>query len=281
MGLVYRALGLMAYVNEVLGRIAVYHVRLNWILLAVLLWYFGDGATHLASRGPGGAGTHSPLFAVMEVSLSATALALIAVCWMQRNTIFRPATFLARNGVLSRDQDPAAAPLVDLRVTGRFDRGHGNSLMLRDFPARWDISETGAISIETRVTDVGTFDSIPPLSGDPSGSWSLIVPRETLTHGLEDGVLYYGLSARPALRLSLPGRRTTAILSVTNTAQLIALCRTFDALLADSAAKEAIFYSTLKQNLDQPAPTHNPEPADTVKKSGDAIPWEKLIDFSG
>jgi len=62
--------------------------------------------------------------------------------------------------------------------------------------------------------------------------------------------------------------------------QLIALHRTFDALLAESAAKEAAFYSQLQENLAQPPAKPKPEPADGVKKSAEAIPWENLIDFS-
>ena len=70
----------------------------------------------------------------------------------------------------------------------------------------------GAISIETDVIVAGVSLSL----SDNSGRWSLVVPREALSDGGEPGRLYFGLSARPATRLRLPGRRTTAILSVTS-----------------------------------------------------------------
>jgi hypothetical protein len=94
-------------------------------------------------------------------------------------------------------------------------------------------------------------------------------------------MLYFGLSARPAFRLTLPGRRTIAILSVKNASQLLTLSRLFDDLLAESAAKAASFFSaTLDAQTSQPSPNHPPEPIDRREKSGEEIPWKNLIDFS-
>jgi hypothetical protein len=50
--LVHRALGITALVNEILGAITFYHIRLNWIVLAVLPGLFVDGAAQLGSPRP-------------------------------------------------------------------------------------------------------------------------------------------------------------------------------------------------------------------------------------
>jgi hypothetical protein len=169
---------------------------------------------------------------------------------------------------------------IDLRVSGRFDRGLGHSLSLREIPVRWNIDDTGSILLETYIEEAEGIDLALPLS-DRSGPWSLIVPREALVDGTEEGVLYFGLSARPAFRLTLPGRRMTAILSVKNASQLMTLSRLFDVLLAESAAKAVRFFSaTLDASASQPSPNHPPEPIDCREKPGDEIPWKNLIDYS-
>ena len=115
---------------------------------------------------------------------------------------------------------------------------------------------------------------------DHSGHWSLIIPREALSDGLEEGMLYSGLSARPAFRLWLPGRRRTAILSVGNASQAITLKRMFHEILNESAAKEAGFRDRLEANLDQPSPDHPPGASERRAKPGEDISWKDLIDFS-
>jgi hypothetical protein len=282
MSLLYRALGITALVNEILAAISFYHIRLNWILLAVLAILFGDGAAQLGSPRLTWHFLHPLVSPILEMSFSALAIVLLLICMTRRNTVFRPTAFVVGDGAISRTAGAGQYQEFDLRVTAQFERGGGNTVSIREFPFRWEISDTGAISIETRVGAAGglDLDMLAPQSGDPSGLWSLIVPRKSLTDGLEDGILYFGLSARPALRLAFPGRRTAAILSVRHAEQLIALRSTFDTLLAQSAAKEAAFFSGVKEKLAQPASQQNAEPAGGTKRSGETIPWENLIDFS-
>jgi hypothetical protein len=115
---------------------------------------------------------------------------------------------------------------------------------------------------------------------DHSGHWSLIIPREALIAGTEEGLLYSGLLARPAFRLALPGRRTTAILSVRDASQAIILSRMFDGILKESAAREAAFRDRLEANLDRPSPVHPPGTSGRRAKPAEEIPWDDLIDFS-
>jgi hypothetical protein len=280
MSLLYRALGIAALFNEVLGAIRWNHIRLNWILLAVLSLVFVDGAVRLESPRVIWPFLHPQTVPVLQMALSSSALVLALISLARRNSIFRPIDLVAEKGGPPPAADPVESQQVDLQVTGRFDRGGGNSVSLINFPCRWHISETGAISLETRVVELGGFDPFRPLGGEASGEWNLLVPRETLTDRLEDGMLYFGISARPAVRLSFPGRRMTATLSVRNVSQRLALRRQFDALLATSADAEKIFYHDLEEKLAQPPPTHKPEPAKARNKSGEGIPWDNLIDFS-
>jgi hypothetical protein len=154
MGLYYRALGVMAATNHVLGSIRLYHIALNWLAVASLVWVFVDGAGRLGEPMPGGVfGEHrAPVMAA--VALSACGLILLAVCMWRRNLIFRTTTSWTQSAA------PAAGgrdggETIDLRATGRFHRGAGDALTLRDFPVVWDVSETGAVSLVTRVVDRG------------------------------------------------------------------------------------------------------------------------------
>jgi hypothetical protein len=281
MWLFYRLLGLAAFVDEVLGSIRLnYIIRCNWILFALISLYFCAGASALGLPWPK-LPSDIPLdYPGIQTALALTALALLVICWLRGDTIFRPMNIVARTDNMPQTPVPVGREEIDLRISGRFDRGLGHSLSLREFPARWNIHDTGSISLETFVEHVGGFDfSISP--SDNSGRWSLVVPRETLIDGTEEGMLYFGLSARPAFRLKLPGRRMTAILSVKNASQLMSLSRMFDLLAAESAAKEASFFrTTLMANPSQPSPTHRPEPTERQEKPGEEIPWKNLIDFS-
>jgi hypothetical protein len=276
MWLFYRLLGLTALLDEGAGSIRLnYLIRGDWILFAVIFFYFITGAS--AFGLPWANPLEIPLaYPVLQTSLAASALALLVICWMRRDTIFRPMNIVARG--VDTSQSPIPGP-IDLRFSGRFDRSLGHYLSLRNFPVWWNVDDTGSISLETRVKEAGVFD-VETLLSDSSGHWSLIVPRETLIAGAEEGTLYFGLSARPAFRLSLPGRRTTAILSVKNASQLMTLSRLFDGLLAESAAKEASFFRNLDANPSQPSPPRPPEPTERREKPGGEIPWDNLIDFS-
>jgi hypothetical protein len=276
----HRALGIAALVNEVLGAIRWNHIRLNWILLVVLALLFADGFAQLGSPRLNLPFLHPLFLPVLQMVLSSSAFAFCVVSLGCRNTIFRPAHVAAKSDGTSQAVDQLNSGKIDLRVTGRFDRGAGNSISLIEFPCQFRVSDTGAISLETRVVEVGVFDAFRPHGGERSGEWSLLVPRETLRGNLQDGFLYFGLSARRAVRLTFPGRRMTAILSVGNVPQLLALRLMFDSLLAASAASEKVFYKTLEENLAQPSTAQSAEPKVATKNSGDSVPWENLIDFS-
>src|SRR5262249_5062560 len=128
------------------------------------------------------------------------------------------------------------------------------------------------------------------LFGDPadrSGSWSLVLSRETLAGDVEDGLLYLGLSARPALRLRVPGEPRAVILSLGRASELMAFRRQLDEVLAESARRGAMFAAQLEAIA---APHHaaaggapgpaKGTPAVAEKKAGGEIDWEKLIDLS-
>jgi hypothetical protein len=276
----HRALGIAALVNQVLGAIRWNHIRLNWILLVVLALLFADGFVQLGSPRLSLSFLHPRLLPVLQMILSSSAVAFCVFSLARRNTIFRPTHAVTNNVGTSQADELVNASKIDLRVTGRFDRGGGNSISLIEFPCQMQVSDTGAISLETRVVEAGGFDSFRPHGGERSGEWSLLVPRETLTGGLQYGFLYFGLSARPAVRLTFSGRRMTAILSVGNAQQLLALRLMFDSLLTASAASEKVFYKRLEENLTQPLAGQSPEPKLATKDSGDSVPWDNLIDFS-
>jgi hypothetical protein len=276
----HRTLGIAALVNEFLGAIRWNHIRLNWILLVVLALLFADGFVQLGSPRLSLSFLHPLFLPVLQMILSSTAFAFCVVSLVRRNTIFRPTHVVANNVGTSQAEELVNASKIGLRVTSRFDRGGGNSISLIEFPCQLRVSDTGAISLETRVVEAGGFDSFRPHGGERSGEWSLLVPRETLTSGLQDGFLYFGLSARPAVRLAFPGRRMTAILSVGNAQQVRALRLIFDSLLDASAASEKVFYKKLEENLTQPSAAPRPEPKIATKNSSDSVPWENLIDFS-
>jgi hypothetical protein len=282
MGLFYRVLGLMAFVHELCRSIYVYHIiRIDWIVVALLLFYVFAGASALGLPWPPFPLEIQLAYPVLQTTLASSALALFLICWVRRDTIFRPMNIIARGDSMLRRVVSERPEPIDLRISGRFDRGFGQPLSLRELPVRWKIEDTGAILLESNVEEVHIGSDFPFPRSDSSGYWSLIIPREALIEGAEEGILYFGLFACPAFRLRLPARRITAILSVRNLSQMIALSRKFDEILAESTAKEADFFHTkLGANLNKPSSSQSPDQAGRKVKPGEEIPWKDLIDFS-
>src|SRR5262249_38973821 len=157
--------------NHVLGSIRLYHVPLNWLAVASLVWVFVDGVERLRERMPGGVfGDHrAPVMAA--VALSACGLILWAVCLWRKGPIFRPTASWTQAAAPAAGDRDSGGP-IDLRATGRFHRGVGDTLSLRDFPVAWDVSETGAVSLVTRVVDRGGGPELFSDPADRSGTWS-------------------------------------------------------------------------------------------------------------
>jgi hypothetical protein len=157
----------------------------------------------------------------------------------------------------------------------------GNSISLHGFRVQWRIEDTGLIALETYVEEVGTPSYLSP-TFDRSGLWSLTVPRDTLSNRAEEGVLYFGLSARPGVRLTFVPKRKTAFLTVRNAAELQSLLGKFEALIAESAAKEAVFFRAriAPEPSTPPLAGCEPETSSRPDKPVEEIPWKDLIDFS-
>jgi hypothetical protein len=98
---------------------------------------------------------------------------------------------------------------------------------------------------------------------------------------LEDGILYFGFSARPALRLRSPDNREAIVLSVRNRPELMTLHRTLDEVLAESARNEAAFDMRLKELAAPVPPESNTDQATAETRADGGIEWEKLIDIWG
>jgi hypothetical protein len=97
-----------------------------------------------------------------------------------------------------------------------------------------------------------------------------------MIEGAEEGILYCGISACPAFRLRFPARQITAVLSVRNMSQMIAVSHVFDEILAESTAKEAdCFRTNLGANLNKPSSSQSPDPAERKIKE-DSLPALKL-----
>jgi hypothetical protein len=220
MGLYSRAVGVMAATNHVLGSIRLYHGRLNWLALASLVWVFVDGAGRPSEGTPGGLFGDQTTSAMATVALSACGLILFAVSIWQKNMIFRPKASWTR-AVAPAVGRSEAGETIDLRATGRFRRGVGDALSLRDFPVAWEDSETGAVSLVTRVVDRGGLPELFSDSADRSETWSLVLSRESLTGDMEVGLLYFGLSAGPAMGLQVPGEPRAVILRLGHASELI------------------------------------------------------------
>jgi hypothetical protein len=279
-GLFYRVLGLMALVHHVCRSIHVYHIlRVDWIVAALLLLYLWAGASALGLPWPTFPLDIPLAYPILQTTLASSALVLFLICWLRRDTIFRPLHLIPRAGRVPPAAVSERPAPIDLRISGRFARGFGQALSLRDLPVRWNIDDTGSILLESFLEEVHIGSEFPIPREDGSGYWSLITPRDALIDGAEEGVLYFGLSARPAFRLRLPGREITAILSVRNLSQMITLSRQFGEILAASTAKESAFQAELEKSLSKP-PSSPPAPARREATPGEEIPWKDLIDFS-
>jgi hypothetical protein len=282
MGLFYRILGLMAFVHEICASIRVSHIiRVDWIVVAILLFYLFAGASALGLPWPTFPLEIELAYPVVQTTLAFSALALFLICWIKGDTIFRPMNIIARGDRMPQSAVSERAKPIDLRLSGRFDPGFGQRLSLRELPVRWKIEDTGAILLETYIEEVHIGPEFPFPRPDNSGHWSLVIPREVLIEGAEAGILYFGLSACPAFRLRLPARQLTAILSVRNVSQLISLSRMFDEIVTESTAKEADFFQTkLRASLNEPGSSQLPEQVERKVKPGEGVPWTDLIDFA-
>jgi hypothetical protein len=286
MGLFHRLLGLAAFFNEVTRSIRVYHiVRIDWIVVAVLLLYAFAGASALGLPWPKLPFEIPLAFPALQTAIALLALALIVTSGVRQDTIFRPMNVTAR--ALAVPQSPLTdrPEPIDLRISGRFDRGFGRPVSLRDLPVQWKVDDTGSILLEAYVEEVHVGHGLPLFDSsalsDSPGYRSLIIPRETLIDGAQEGILYFGLRARPGLRLDLPARRLTAILSVRNASQMMILNRMFNEILKESAAKEADFFrNKLEANLEEPSPNDPTGAPKRHAKPGEEISWKDLIDFS-
>jgi hypothetical protein len=281
-GLFYRVLGLMALVHHVCRSIQVYHIiRVDWIAAALLVFYVFAGASALGLPWPMFPLEVPLAYPVLQTILASSALALFLTCWVRRDTVFRPMNVIPRGDTVPQATVPERPEPIDLRISGRFIRDFGRALSLRGLPVRWKIDDTGSILLESFIEDVHIGSEFPIPREDASGYWSLIIPRQVLIDGAEEGILHFGISARPAFRLRLPGRQITAILSVKNTSQMTALGRLFGDILAASTAQEADFSRTkLEGTLSKPLSPRPPAPAKGEATPGEEISWKDLIDFS-
>jgi hypothetical protein len=286
MGLFYRLLGVVALFHDVSKSIYFYNIiRVDWIVVALLLLYSFVGASALGLPWPVFPLEIPMAYPALQTSLALSSLALLLISAARRDTIFRPMDIAGRADGRPQAPESGRAETVDLRLSGRFNRGVGHPLSLRALPVRWKIDDTGSILLEAYIEVVHVWDGLPLADSgamtDHSGHWSLIIPREALSDGAEEGILYSGLSARPAFRLWLPGRRRTAILSVGDASQAITLKCMFQDILEESAAKEAGFFrGRLEANLHKPSPDHPPGASERHAKPGEDISWNDLIDFS-
>jgi hypothetical protein len=242
-----------------------------------LVVVFVDGIDRIGRPQPAGPSALVLAIPILEVVLPPSALGLSLICLLQGNLIFRPT-----DRPLTRGADgPEEGRLkVDLRASGWFHRGIGQTRWLRDSPVAWEVSEDGTIALVASVTESGVSGSWPLRSwDDPSGMWSLALSRERLKQGLEDGILYFGFSARPALRLRSPDAREAIVLSVRDRPELMRLHRTFEEVLAESARKEVAFASRIEAIAAQVPAEKSAEPVMAEKKAGGGIEWENLIDL--
>ncbi len=264
MGLFYRLLGVAALFHHVCRSIYVYHIiRIDWIVVAALSLYSFAGASALGLPWPKFPLEVPMAYPVLQMSFAISVLALLLISAARQDMIFRPMNTTDRADGRPPASESGRAEPVDLRISGRFDRGFGHSLSLRELPVRWNIDDTGSILLEAYIEEVRVGSGLPLADGgalaDHSGHWSLIIPREALSDGLEEGILYSGLSARPAFRLWLPGRRRTAILSVGNASLLIHIeTHVSQRISTNRPRKRPAFMTGLRRNLDQGYPSNLP-----------------------
>jgi hypothetical protein len=279
MSLYYRFLGLAAALNAILGAIRLHHIPLNWLVMGLLALATVGQAVGFGPNGAGGAFADPEAGRILRIALCALMFVLLVIVLVRRNVIFRPLDSLRGSGAVALADVEGVGRIVAPRASAVFRRDSGQTLRLHNFPTAWEISETGAISLVTRVVG-GDFHGFIGPSEDPSGMWCLALPRELLEHGLEDGILYYGLSARPALRGFPPGKSEAVILSVDTLSDLLAFRRTLDEVVADSARKQASFFA--KVEATQSTVTAHPDRKVSAPggNAEERIAWENLIDFT-
>jgi hypothetical protein len=277
--LVYRLLGLVAGVNSVLERITLQHIGLNWLVLGMLVLISAGGAELLANPEAGVlASLQVPPLLLLLAPL--VVLSLFVICIARRNLIFQSTASIVSDGSMRLGAGEAGPGYMAPRVSGWFHRSGGSPLWLLEFPATWDIDAEGTVSLVTRVAGGSEAHSFHPAWEDRSGEWSITLSRAMLTGDVEDGIVYFALSARPALRLHAAEKRKGVVLSVRSPMELTALHLTIDQVLAESARREAILTSKL-QAIAAPAQTESglAQTGDSQRK-GTEIAWDKLIDLS-
>jgi hypothetical protein len=278
MALFDRMLGMVAAINATRGAGLLHrYIPLNGLILVLLVVAFVDGFDRI--RGPQPAGTSALVLAIpiLEVVFPPSIVGLSLICLMRRNLIFRATDRHLTSGSTGSEGDRRRA---GLRASGWFHRDGSQAVWLRDCPAAWNVSEDGTISLVASVTGGGSFHGFASSWEDPSGMWSLAVSREALKLGLEDGVLYFGFWARPALRLRSPDIREAVVLSVRNGPDLMTLHCTLDEVVAESARKEAAFGRRLEAIAVQAPAEASTDQAIAKKKADGEIEWEKFIDLS-
>ncbi len=285
MGIFYRAMGSVAAVNRVLGTVRFYSIPANWLALAVLAGVFADGVWRMDEMTPGALFGDGRGAAIARASLALCGLLLFATCIIRRNLIFRR-TAAWTPAAAAAAGEPGADATVNLRASGRFRRSSGDSLLLRDFRVAWDVSDTGVISLSTHVIEVGGMPDMIGIPSDRTGSWSLTIPRKALLGDMEEGLVYYGLTARPALRFRLARKPDPVVLSLGRTSELLAFRRNLDAVLAESARQSAAFAEKLdaiaRASGTEPAPAGaGPEKRAAAGNPAEpGVAWDNLIDFS-
>ena len=126
MRLFYVFLGLTALIDEILGSIRVYYiVRGNWILFAIIFVYFLAAASALGLPWPLLPLEVPMAYPGLQASLALVALVLLVICWLRRDIIFRPMNVVPRPATTSQGPVTAPSEPIDLRISGRFDRGLG------------------------------------------------------------------------------------------------------------------------------------------------------------
>lgn len=123
MALYYRVLGLVAALNSVLECITLYHIRLNWMVLCMLVLISAGGGELLGN--PQSSGMLESLQAPPLLLLIAplVVLGLFVVCIMKRNLIFRATTSIVTDGSTPLGGSEEGRGYLAPQVSGWFHRG--------------------------------------------------------------------------------------------------------------------------------------------------------------
>lgn len=205
----YRVLGMAAWTNERLSRQSAYFIPANWIIFLALsaglmtafpeLWdaYLNGTTTSM--------GNVWILAAIEGVMLICLLLFLITFC--SRYVVFRKAAASVPSlAAVSAGSTPAATPsseyletFRDLHVTGQFVLDAQTAQRFLEVPAAAKIVETGDIALLSKINaSLTMYETI--MLKERVGIWYLMMKRTGL-RSLEPGRLYFGLTARPALRV--------------------------------------------------------------------------------